>query len=290
LQEHRTAAPPGWSIHPLDLEEPEAFNTGWLNRKILILEGDGRLMAAAEMLRPDPVTPPSHHPENWKDRAKIRWMVLDRRTPSDEASHWLQAIRSSAAEQGCTSIDAFWTRSKVNSLLWGMPSPWTHIRAALEADGWQGRFQTLLMARRLDIPLGPATPPPAGTRIFVLQDSEEGWLNLEIRDQNQTTVAESQGLDCGRFSASEEAAGYGIIEWIGVQPDHRRAGAGRCLVHEQMERMQALGKKWVMLIVEEPPGSDRISPRNLYQRMGFELLDLRGVFARKLTASSPDLW
>ncbi len=89
-------------------------------------------------------------------------------------------------------------------------------------------------------------------------------------------AATGNAVGCGIADLDPEAR-EGVLEWIQVLPEHRRRGAGQCIVHELLRRMAGRAD---FATVSGRVGNST-NPEGLYRRCGFTGTDVWHILIEK---------
>lgn len=165
----------------------------------------------------------------------IAWIAAEANQDAD-LDALLSAIETAARAGGCSAID--FGRCAFGAGWFGVPEPWSHVRAGLERAG----YNCVETWRLLYGPVNPelaarlAPPPGIATHWEMNQPAAEWIIHAYHNDQ-------AVGM-CEVWGMAEPAAGcpsaetWAAVEWIAVLPEFQRRGLARWLLAEQM-RFQA---------------------------------------------------
>jgi GNAT superfamily N-acetyltransferase len=267
---HLAAVLPGAStsvqalLSHLESEPGEFIVDRWVSdRRTLIGEQDGRIVAAAHLLRygDGPEVGPSY-----RDAAEIAWLVCWPDAPfwaGSEEAGW--AVLEAAVVQltSWRAIRWYADGSLPVTGAYGVPDVWPHIRALYHRAGFSpGREEVVLACAVADLP--PRTP--------------QTW-----------TITRRLGINGVRFSAERNGDRLGYLE-IDTAHDGSRfsSGAGRAdignLFVEERERRQGVATsllaeagRWLRLagsacLISYLDDESPVSERLFYERVGFDVL------------------
>jgi ribosomal-protein-alanine N-acetyltransferase len=121
------------------------------------------------------------------------------------------------------------------------------------------------LATRQIVPSDSATVGALHDQLFPGTHTTGDALVVGRDDTHVGLVAESDGAVVGYIAVERQPDGDGYIDYLGVEPAHRRRGAGEQLVRAGVTALAELDCRRVSLTVRE----DNAGARALYRGLGF---------------------
>jgi GNAT superfamily N-acetyltransferase len=267
---HLAAVMPGGSLSVqallshLEAEPGEFIVDRWVtDRRTLAAEQDGRIVAAAHLLRygKGPEVGPAY-----RDAAEIAWLVCWPDAPfwaGSEAAGW--AVLEAAVGQFTDWGASRWYADGSLPVpgVYGVPDAWPHIRALFHRAGFvPGREEVVLACAVADIP----RRTPQKWTITRRLGTTGVRFSAELNGERLGYLEVDTAYDGSRFSSSASRADIGNLF---VEEGKRRQGVATSLLAEAGWWLRLAGSASLITYLDDTsPASERL----FYERVGFEEL------------------